>query len=216
LKNPVEAQLGGRRAELTALFSDIRGFTTLSEKLEPEQVVSLLNEYLTAMTDIIFRHGGTVDKFEGDAILVFFGAPQHQENHAERAVNTALAMQERLADFEEKWMELTQASLNIGIGIHTGDVMVGNIGSQRRMEYTVIGDTVNLASRLQDLTKVFDASILISDSTHHRVGHMCQTQSLGSVEIRGRQQPVNIYQVSGLNNSPAPVRLEARQTTSGS
>ncbi|MCH8279843.1 MAG: CHASE2 domain-containing protein [Chloroflexi bacterium] len=213
LKNPVEAQLGGRRAELTVLFSDIRGFTTLSEKLEPEQVVSLLNEYLTAMTDIIFRHGGTVDKFEGDAILVFFGAPQYHEDHAERAVNTALAMQERLADFEEKWMELTQSSLNIGIGIHSGDVMVGNIGSQRRMEYTVIGDTVNLASRLQDLTKVYDASILISDSTHHRVSHMCQAQSLGSVEIRGRQQPVNIYQVSGLNNSPTPVGREAQQTT---
>ena len=216
LKNPVEAQLGGRRAELTVLFSDIRGFTTLSEQLEPEQVVSLLNEYLTAMTDIIFGHGGTVDKFEGDAILVFFGAPQYHEDHAQRAVNTAIAMQERLADLEGKWMALTQASLNIGIGIHTGEVMVGNIGSQRRMEYTVIGDTVNLTSRLQDLTKELDASILISDSTHRRVAHMCQARSLGSVEIRGRQQPVHIFQVSGLNIDPAHVQREAQQSTSGS
>jgi adenylate cyclase len=198
LKNPIDAQLGGRRADLTVLFSDIRGFTSLSEKLAPEEVVDLLNEYLSLMTEIIFRHGSTVDKFEGDAILVFFGAPQRHDDDPARAVRTALEMRDRLSELEERWMEQTQDPLRIGIAINSGEVMVGNIGSQRRMDYTIIGDTVNLASRLQDLTKEFGASILISGNTHLRVQHMCRVRPLGAVEVRGRQQSVDIYEVVDL------------------
>ena len=210
LKNPVDAQLGGRRTDLTVLFSDIRGFTTLSEKLAPEEVVELLNEYLTVMTEIIFRHGGTVDKFEGDAILVFFGAPQPQEDQGERAVRTALEMRERLSGLQESWMERTKDPLRIGVAIHSGEVMVGNIGSQQRMDYTIIGDTVNLASRLQDLTKELDASILISGSTQPMVQNMCRLRPLGSVQVRGRQQPVDIYEVVDLKTEEAEVETAAR------
>ena len=195
LRNPLDAQLKGRRAHLTVLFSDIRGFTTLAEKLEPEEVVELLNKYLTVMSEIIFRHGGTVDKFQGDGILVFFGAPQPYEDQGERAVRTALEMRDRLSELQQEWVDRSEDSLRIGIAIHSGEVMVGNIGSQLRMEYTVIGDTVNLASRLQDLTKELNASILISGSTQPLVQHMCQLRTFGSAQIRGRQQPVDIYEV---------------------
>ena len=198
LKNPLGAQLEGRRTDLTVLFSDIRGFTTLAEKLTPEEVVELLNKYLTVMTEIIFRYGGTVDKFEGDAILVFFGAPQPYEDQGERAVRTALEMRDRLSELQEDWIERTEDPLRIGIAIHSGEVMVGNIGSQLRMDYTVIGDTVNLASRLQDMTKELDASILISGSTQTLVQHMCELRNLGSTKVRGRQQAVDIYEVVNL------------------
>ena len=198
LKDPVAAQLGGKRADLTVLFSDIRGFTTISERLAPEEVVALLNQYLTVMTEVIFRHGGTVDKFEGDAILAFFGAPQSHGDDSERAVWAAVEMRDHLVELESSWRELTQAPLSIGIAINTGQAMVGNIGSQRRMDYTVIGDAVNLASRLQDLTKEYGVSILISGSTHARVKHMCQVRALGIVEVRGRTQPVDLYEVVDL------------------
>ena len=198
LKNPVAAQLGGKRANLTVLFSDIRGFTTISEQLTPEEVVDLLNEYLTVMTDVIFRYGGTVDKFEGDAILAFFGAPRVQDDDAQRAVRTALEMRDRLGDLEGKWRERTSESLRIGIALNTGPALVGNIGSPQKMEYTVIGDVVNLASRLQDLTKEYGVSILISGSTYEQVKNMCQVRPLGSVVVRGRQQPVEVYEVVDL------------------
>jgi adenylate cyclase len=207
LKNPIDAQLGSRRAELTVLFSDIRGFTSLSERLDPEIVVDLLNQYLTEMTEIIFRHGGTVDKFEGDGILVFFGAPQLHADHPERAVRTALEMRDRLTELQSSWREQSDEPLRIGVAINTGEVMVGNIGSSRRMDYTVIGDTVNLAARLQDLTKEFGASVLISGSTQERIKHMFQLRDLGSVEVRGRQQHVDLYEVENLSaetDAPSP------------
>ena len=172
LKNPAASQLGGERAEVTVLFSDIRGFTSLSEWLPPEEVVSLLNHYLTVMSEVVFQHEGTVDKFEGDLIMAFFGAPLPQSNHAERAILTALGMREKLATLQDEWRERTQADLRIGIGIHTGQVFVGNIGSPRKMDYTIIGDTVNTASHLQDLTKEYDTPILVSGQTYSRVKHM--------------------------------------------
>ena len=201
LRNPLAAQLGGKRADLTVLFSDIRGFTGIAERLPPEEVVALLNQYLTVMTDVVFKHGGTVDKFEGDAILAFFGAPQPHDDDPARAVRTAMEMRERLADLADEWRERTQAPLEIGIAINTGQAMVGNIGSYRRMEYTVIGDSVNLTSRLQDLTKEFGVSVLISGATYDHVKDMCQVRCLGPVEIRGRQQQVSLYEVTGLVSS---------------
>ena len=198
LKDSAAARLGAKRAEVTILFADIRGFTTISEKLQPEDVVVILNEYLTVMTEIIFKHEGTIDKFEGDAILAIFGAPQAHDNDPERAVRTALEMRDHLKGLQTHWHDLTQTSLEIGIGINTGPVMVGNIGSDRRMDYTVIGDAVNLAARLQDLTKEFKAPILISGEVASRLNGTISTRSLGEIPIRGRERPVDLYEVSEL------------------
>ena len=202
LANPLAAQLGGKRTELTVLFSDIRGFTSMSEMLAPGEVVTLQNQYLTVMTDVVFKYGGTVDKFEGDAIMAFFGAPQSHPDDLERAVHTALEMRERLWDLAIEWRERAQVPLDMGIAINTGQAMVGNIGSNRRMDYTVIGDTVNLTSRLQDLTKDYGASILISGSTYERVKTVFKVRALGSAEVRGRVQPVTLYEPTGLISGP--------------
>ena len=216
LRDPVAAQLGGKRTELTVLFSDIRGFTSMSERLAPEDVVTLLNQYLTVMTEVVFKYGGTVDKFEGDAIMAFFGAPQSHADDPERAVRTALEMRERLWELAIDWRERAQVPLDMGIAINTGQAMVGNIGSERRMDYTVIGDTVNLTSRLQDLTKDYGVSILISGSTYDRVKHLIEVRALGSAEVRGRIQPVTLYELTGLisrfslNEFPECARTQSR------
>ena len=200
IKSPIAEQLGGRRTEVTVLFSDIRGFTTLSERLTPEQVVGLLNEYLSVMTQVIFDHGGTVDKFEGDAILAFYGAPQAHNDDPERAVRTALDMRARLSELDEQWMDLTETPLRIGIGINTGTAVVGNIGSELKMDYTIIGDSVNLASRVQDLTKEYDAPILVTGETKERVEHMCQLRHVDSIEVRGRSETTDLYEVIDYKN----------------
>ena len=199
--------MGAKRAEITILFADIRGFTALSEKLEPEAVVGILNEYLSVMTEIIFNNSGTVDKFEGDAILAFFGAPQRHEDDPERAVKTALEMRDQLEWLQSHWQDLTQTRLEIGIGINSGAVMVGNIGSDRRMEYTVIGDAVNLAARLQELTKEYDAPILISGEVASRINGAVAIQFLGETHIRGREHSVDLYAISKLDKAtPTAIR----------
>ncbi|MDA1129752.1 MAG: adenylate/guanylate cyclase domain-containing protein [Chloroflexi bacterium] len=194
LKDNEAAQLGAKRAEVTILFADIRGFTAVSEKLEPELVVGILNEYLSVMTEIIFNNGGTIDKFEGDAILAVFGAPQRHEDDPQRAVRTALEMRDHLKGLQSSWREITQANLEIGIGINSGAVMVGNIGSGRRMDYTVIGDAVNLAARLQDLTKEHNAPILISGEVASKLNGIA-TRFIGETQIRGRENSVDLYEV---------------------
>lgn len=207
LKDPAAPKLGAKRAEITILFADIRGFTALSEKLEPEAVVGILNEYLSVMTEIIFNNSGTVDKFEGDAILAFFGAPQRHEDDPERAVKTALEMRDQLEGLQSHWQDLTQTRLEIGIGINSGAVMVGNIGSDRRMEYTVIGDAVNLAARLQELTKEYDAPILISGEVASRINGAVAIQFLGETHIRGREHSVDLYAISKLDKAtPTAIR----------
>lgn len=202
LKESEAARLDARRAEVTILFADIRGFTAISERLPPEEVVRLLNEYLSAMTEIIFDHGGTIDKFEGDAILAFFGAPQRHDDDPKRAVRTALAMRNQLQNLQTRWTETTKVALEIGIGINTGSVMVGNIGSDRRMDYTVIGDAVNLAARLQEMTKEYDSSILISGEVVSKLDGGFSTRSLGEKSVRGRGRPVDLYEVSEVQTIP--------------
>lgn len=166
IKDPEKAKLGGQRKVLTVLFSDIRGFTTYSERHTPEEVVAILNEYLQAMTEVIFRWEGTLDKFIGDAIMVFWGAPTDQPNHAELAVRCALHMRHRLATLQEKWRAEGKEVLDTGIGINTGEMVVGNMGVEgRKMDYTVIGDHVNLAARLESLTREYALPILLSEST---------------------------------------------------
>jgi len=188
--------LGGKRQELTVLFSDIRGFTSLSQRLSPEQVVALLNHYLTAMTGVIFQNKGTIDKFLGDGIMVMFGAPLPLSDAPQKALNTAIQMQQKMQELDLVWEREGPGRLQMGIGIHTGDAVIGNIGSPLRMNYTAIGDTVNIASRLQELTKTYGYSIILSESTLRRIQPPIKADLLGAEVLRGRNEPINIYGVT--------------------
>jgi adenylate cyclase len=202
-----------KRATITVLFSDIRGFTTLSEKLAPEKVVAVLNPYLEAMGEIIYRHGGTIDKYEGDAVMAFFGEPVAQPDHALRAVRTAVDMQQSLAGLRERWFSegiLPQdASFQIGIGLNTGQAFVGMLGSERRINYTAIGDNVNLAARLQDLTKDHKWPILISEATYGQVKDEFDAEFADRVVVKGKTEPIGIYKVLGRKGVADAERVEA-------
>ena len=165
LKNPEKLNLHGEERELTIFFSDIEGFTTMAEGMSPLEVVSLLNEYLTEMTDIIFKYDGLLDKYEGDAIMAIFGAPIDQRDHAIRSCKCALENQKALAKLRERWKAENKPMLRARIGINTGLVVVGNMGSKMRFDYTVIGDNVNLAARLETANKIFNTEILVSETT---------------------------------------------------
>ena len=220
IRDPQMARLGGSRREVTVLFSDIRGFTTLSERLTPEEVVSQLNEYLGAMTDVIFRWEGTLDKFIGDAIVVFWGAPMPQENHAELATRCALEMSARVKTLQAKWAAAGRAVLEIGIGVNTGEVLVGNIGAEgRKMDYTVIGDHVNLGARVEGLTRTYGAEILITGFTLEKIRDRIAGGALGPIRVsgldrvvvKGKEKPVDIYEVRETEDStPVVIPCEER------
>ena len=199
IRDPSKAKLGGDRKEITVLFSDIRGFTTFSEKHEPEEVVSLLNEYLGAMTEIVFEYEGTLDKFVGDAIMALWGAPVGQPDHAERAVKCALAMIKKLKELQAKWTAEGKYAIDIGIGINTGDMVVGNMGAEgKKMDYTVIGDNVNLGARLEGLTRKYNNHIIISEYTYAKVKHVVEAKELDSVTVKGKEKPVVVYDLVGV------------------
>ncbi len=197
LKNPEKLKLGGDMKELTVLFSDIRGFTTISEGLGPEQVHHLINEYLTAMTDIVFKHGGTLDKYMGDAVMAIYGAPVDLPDHAQKACDTALEMMQVLNELNAGWAREGKPVLDIGIGINTGMMMVGNMGSEQRFEYTVLGDAVNLGSRLEGANKSYLTHILVSEFTYDRVKGEFLCMEIDSVRVKGKTRPVRIYQLMG-------------------
>ncbi len=199
IRDPSKAKLGGDRKEITVLFSDIRGFTTFSEKHQPEEVVSLLNEYLGAMTEIVFEYEGTLDKFVGDAIMALWGAPIGQPDHAERAVKCALAMIDKLKQLQAKWASEGKYVIDIGIGINTGDMVVGNMGAEgKKMDYTVIGDNVNLGARLEGLTRKYNNHIIISEYTYGKVKDIVVAKELDSVTVKGKENPVVVYDLVGL------------------
>ena len=193
-----------KRSELTILFSDIRNFTGMSEKLTPDGVVALLNPYLDVMTTVIHKHGGTVDKYEGDAIVAFFGAPMAYADHAKRAARAALEMRLALVQLKEGWREagILPETFDIGIGLNTGDVFVGLLGSEQRVNYTIIGDNANLAARLQDLTKQYGYHTIISESTHNAIKDEFETEFIEAVQVKGKSLSVKIYKLlegKGLN-----------------
>ncbi|MCS6884314.1 MAG: adenylate/guanylate cyclase domain-containing protein [Acidobacteriota bacterium] len=193
LSSPDSLKLGGVNKEATILFADVRGFTPLSERLRPEQVVELLNEYFTNMTEIIFANNGLLDKYIGDGMMVLFGVAYAAEDAPSNAVRAAIQMQQRMCILREKFKRLYNAETNIGIGINTGTITVGYIGSNRRMEYTGIGDAVNLAARLESNTK--PSQILISSYTNSLLAGKYPTRPLGSISVKGKSQPQEVYEV---------------------
>ncbi len=195
IKDPAKLKLGGQKKDMTVLFSDIRGFTTLSEKTDPEILVGLLNEYFTAMTDIILRSGGVLDKFIGDAIMAFWGAPQEEPDHAKLACEAALNMMKRLDVLKKDWLNRGLPEINIGVGLNSGQMIVGNMGSAKRFNYTVIGDNVNLASRLEGLNKQYQTSIIISQFTYERVKDDFDCEYLDKANIKGKETLVEIYKL---------------------
>lgn len=195
LDNPAAADLGGSRRDMSVLFSDLRGFTTFSEGRAPEAVIEQLNEYFAAMVEVVFAHRGTVDKFVGDMIMALFGAPLEDSNHADHAVRCAQAMQGRLAELNAVWRQQGRPELASGVGINSGEMVAGNLGSEKIQSYTVIGDNVNLGARIESLCKEFSAEILISELTESRLTSDYHTRELGEVTVKGKTQPVRIFRV---------------------
>jgi adenylate cyclase len=194
IKNPSRLKLGGERKDLSIFFSDLQGFTTISEGLDPETLTTFLNEYLSAMTDIIREEGGTVDKYEGDAIIAFWNAPLEVEDHAIRSVRTALRCQMQLKEMRPVFRNRIGKDILMRIGINTGPVVVGNLGSDLRFDYTVLGDAVNLASRLEGANKEFGTYTMISESTRSIVGDMFPARELGRLVVVGKKEPVTVYE----------------------
>lgn len=191
------------RKLLTTFFSDIRGFTETAERMEPEELVDEVNDYLTEMTEIVFRHGGTLDKYVGDAIMVFFGDPVPQDDHAVRAVRMAFEMRERLTELQERWLRRYNEVFKVGIGIATGWVTVGDIGSEARSDYTVLGNQVNLAARLADRAQA--GQVLITERTMLEVEHLVEGTPVDEVSLRGVGRPVKIYDIRLRSTAePAP------------
>ena len=197
IESPETLELGGEEREITAFFSDIQGFTSISEKLTPKELVDLLNEFLTEMTDIILNHEGTVDKFEGDAIIAFFGAPNELDNHAETACMASIEMQKRLAELRAIWKVKEKPELKMRIGLCSGPAVVGNMGSKSRMDYTMMGDTVNIAARLEGVNKIYGIYTLIGETTYRAAGNRVIAREIDSINVVGKKEPVTVYQLLG-------------------
>lgn len=215
LKNPDMLKLGGERRIATAFFSDIKNFTTVSETLEPEELVAQLNEYLNAMTEVVFKYQGYLDKYEGDAVMAVFGVPVQQTDHAERACRAALEMQKILIDLRAKWKAEGKPEFHARIGINSGPMIAGNIGGKDRYDYTVIGDSVNLASRLEGANKAYGTSIMISENTRELIADAFILRELDLLRVKGKNKPVRVYELvaetrAGLSNAQL-LSLEAYQ-----
>lgn len=211
LEHPEKLQLGGERRRVTLFFSDLAGFTTISERLSPETVVGLLNDYLSTMTEIILDEEGTVDKFEGDAIMAFWGAPLDQPDQARRACRAALRQQAALKELNRRCADLKLPPLSMRIGLHTGDAIVGNLGSVKRFDYTAIGDTVNLASRLEGVNKFYGSHVIASEITVAACEDGVEFRELDLVAVKGKEQAVRVFEVLGLTGELTPEVIRRRQ-----
>lgn len=208
LKDPSKLKLGGEKRELSILFSDVRGFTTISEALSPEELSNLLNEYLTPMTDIVFKYEGTLDKYIGDALMAIFGAPlRYPDNgHAWRACHVALDMIDKLHELQPAWRARGLPEVDVGIGVNSGEVSVGNMGSTQRFDYTVMGDAVNLASRVEGINKNYKTNIVITEFTLREAAHKVYVRELDAVKVKGKDRPVTIYELLGKEPIPELIK----------
>lgn len=201
------ASLRAEKRYLTVLFSDVRGFTTITEQYPAEVVVATLNEMLNMMVSVIFKHQGTLDKFVGDCVMAFWGAPLAQTHHAELACRAGLDIVEGLEKLNQKWQSEGRPGLKVGVGINTGEMLFGNIGSEQRMDFTVIGDAVNLGSRLESATKELKATIVISDSTYREVADRASVRPLGEISVKGKTQKIVVYELLGLKGGERATRV---------
>lgn len=195
LKNKKNDQLGGKKAEISIMFADIRGFTKLSETHTAEAVSMLLNEYFTEIEPIITKYNGVINKFIGDAVLVIFGEPIQDKEHAKNSVLCAHELRKKVKEIQERWLTENKPKIDIGIAINTGEAFVGNIGTSNRFEYTVIGDAVNIASRIEDFNKIYKTHILISENTYSKISHQVDVIKIREVSIKGKSKKINIYEV---------------------
>jgi adenylate cyclase len=208
LKDPSKLKLGGERRRMTVLFSDLRGFTTLSEGLAPEKLVEVLNRYLHAMTEIVFEEGGVLDKYIGDAVMAFWNAPFDQADHATRGLRTAVRMKKKLKEMNETGAFPKGITLKVGVGLNAGEMVVGNIGGEQRYDYTVIGDSVNLASRTESLCKEYGAEILITENVFNELKGEFLLRKLDKVAVKGKKEPILLYQVFGMKDDVTPALAE--------
>lgn len=206
-KNPKNFTLEGESREMTVLFSDVRSFTTISEGLHPKELTRLMHEYMTPMTHVIQKHRGTIDKYIGDAIMAFWGAPLPDDAHARNATLAALEMQSTLAELRPRFIEWGWPEIKIGVGLNTGIMRVGNMGSEFRMAYTVMGDSVNLGSRLEGITKQYGVGIVVGEKTRQAVPDIV-FRELDCVQVKGKHQPVSIYEPIGLETDVSPEKIE--------
>jgi adenylate cyclase len=204
MENPDAARMGGDRKEVTVLFSDIRSYTTITESLQAEEVVEMLNKYFEAMVDAVFTYKGTLDKYIGDAIMAVYGSPLPLDDHEWMAVQTALEMRRRLKLFNAEREQMGQVPIRIGIGLNSDSVISGNIGSSKRMEFTAIGDGVNLGSRLEAASKMYGTDIVISESTYRPCADRVWARELDYIRVKGRNKPVIVYELVGYRDQPMP------------
>lgn len=198
LANPDKIKLGGEKKQCSVLFSDVQGFTTIAEQLDPQDLVALLNEYLTAMTDIVFKYTGMLDKYEGDAVMAVFGAPIDHGNHAFNACITALDMQDKLVKMRKVWREQGKPELVARVGINTGMMVVGNMGSAERFDYTVMGDAVNLGARLEPANKEYGTLIMIGEETYKKASDQIIVRPLDLLTVKGKTEPIRVYELLGV------------------
>ncbi|MEG4114366.1 MULTISPECIES: GAF domain-containing protein [unclassified Microcoleus] len=204
--------LGGKRKNVSVLFSDIRSYTTLTEKLQAEEVVVMLNKYFEVMVDVVFEYGGTLDKYIGDALMAVFGSPAPLEDHAWCAMQTAVKMREKLAEFNRERMAHGELPIGIGMGVHSDEVVSGNIGSSKRMELTSIGDGVNLASRLEGASKQYGTDLIISDNTYRDYADRLYVRELDFITVKGKSEPVIVYELVGIREGYSPVGKSLTET----
>ena len=217
-RDPSRLRLGGERRPISVLFSDIRGFTGIAERLPPETLGEMLNQYLGAMTDVVFAHGGLLDKYIGDAVMAFWGSPVPAGDHAARCCKAALDMLEALERLNRQWDDAGLPRLGIRIGVGSGDAIVGNFGSSLRFSYPAVGDTVNLAARLERLNEEFGTDVLISADTRDAIGDEFVCREVGRTTVRGRTQPTTVYALLGRRSDAGDgvaESLSAVEETSG-